>query len=72
MNGSYTRELTNSVNGFLPAPFPDGPSGKSRNIDYFFSGNLISTLTPRMVNELRFGGQHAGFPLSGSMGRPGK
>jgi len=61
MNGSYTRELTNSVNGFLAAPFPGGPSGKSRNIDYFFSGNLTSTLTPRMVNEFRLGGQHADF-----------
>lgn len=31
------------------------------NRDYFFSFNLISTLTPKMVNELRGGGQHPKF-----------
>jgi hypothetical protein len=58
LNVSYTRELQNSTNGFLAAPFPGGPSGESTNTDYFFSSNFTSTLSPTMVNELRIGGQH--------------
>jgi hypothetical protein len=60
-NVAYTKELQDTINGFLATPFPGGPSGFSQNRDYFFSLNLISTLTPVIVNELRAGGQHARF-----------
>jgi len=60
-NFTFTREHQDRVNGFLATPFPGGPSGFSNNRDYLFNLNVVSTISPRVVNEFRIGGQHAKF-----------
>jgi hypothetical protein len=52
---SFTREGGSNVNGFVARNLPTTPGGNSEQLDYFYSLQLISTLSPTLVNEARYG-----------------
>jgi hypothetical protein len=52
---SFTRESGQNLNGFMAQNLPDTPGGNSESLDYFYSLQLISTLSPTLVNEARYG-----------------
>ncbi len=54
---SFTRESGSSLNGFMGQNLPNTPGGNNEQLDYFYSLQLISTLSPTMVNEFRYGTQ---------------
>ncbi|MBI4471828.1 MAG: hypothetical protein HY646_04110, partial [Acidobacteria bacterium] len=56
---SFTREVEDNVNGHNAQAFPNSPGGKFATEDYFYSLGFVSTLSPRLVNELRAGSQRA-------------
>jgi hypothetical protein len=52
---SYTREIGSSFNGFMAQNLPDTPGGNNESRDFFYSLQLVSTLSPTLVNEARVG-----------------
>lgn len=52
---SFTRETGSALNGFMAQNFPDTPGGNNEQRDYFYSIQLVSTLSPTLVNEFRYG-----------------
>jgi Carboxypeptidase regulatory-like domain len=52
---SFTREAGENLNGFLAQPLPQSLGGNVESLDYFYSLQLISTLSPTLVNEARYG-----------------
>jgi hypothetical protein len=52
---SFTREAGINGNGFMAQNFPTSIGGNSESLDYFYSLQLVSTLSPRLVNEFRYG-----------------
>ncbi|MFN0088360.1 MAG: carboxypeptidase regulatory-like domain-containing protein [Blastocatellia bacterium] len=54
---SFTRENGFNLNGFMGQNLPNAPGGNNSSLDYFYSLQLISTLSPTLVNEARYGVQ---------------
>lgn len=52
---SFTREAGSSLNGFVPQNLPTTLGGNNEQKDFFYSLQLISTLSPTLVNEARYG-----------------
>jgi hypothetical protein len=52
---SFTREVGSNLNGFMAQNLPDTPGGNSEQRDFFYSLQLVSTLSPSLVNEARVG-----------------
>ncbi|HEX4948810.1 MAG TPA: carboxypeptidase-like regulatory domain-containing protein [Blastocatellia bacterium] len=52
---SFSRETGASLNGFVPQNLPTTLGGNSEQNDSFHSLQLISTLSPSLVNEARVG-----------------
>jgi hypothetical protein len=52
---SFTREVGSNLNGFMAQNLPDTPGGNSEQRDFFYSLQLVSTLSPTLVNEARVG-----------------
>lgn len=52
---SFTREAGSSLNGFVAQNLPTTLGGNSEQKDFFYSLQLVSTLSPSLVNEARYG-----------------
>jgi hypothetical protein len=52
---SFTREVGKNLNGFMAQNLPGTPGGNSEQRDFFYSLQLVSTLSPSLVNEARYG-----------------
>jgi hypothetical protein len=52
---SFTREVGSNLNGFMAQNLPDTPGGNNEQRDFFYSLQLVSTLSPSLVNEARVG-----------------
>jgi hypothetical protein len=52
---SFTREVGANLNGFMAQNLPDTPGGNNEQRDFFYSLQLVSTLSPSLVNEARVG-----------------
>ncbi len=52
---SFTREAGSNLNGFMAQNLPGTPGGNTEQKDFFYSLQLISTLSPNLVNEARYG-----------------
>ncbi|HYR41792.1 MAG TPA: TonB-dependent receptor [Terriglobia bacterium] len=57
INFSFIREHYESINGFLPQPFPNSPGGTVTSPGTFFSLVATSTLSPTFLNEFHAGTQ---------------
>ena len=53
----YTRETFESLNGFMPRPFPRSPAGSATTTASFYSINISSTLSATKLNEFHAGAQ---------------
>lgn len=62
-NLSWTRERDSFVNTFIPPSFPQSPSDKTAWGSSFFSLNITSSLSPRLLNQFHAGAQRARFRL---------
>ncbi|MFN0108782.1 MAG: carboxypeptidase regulatory-like domain-containing protein [Blastocatellia bacterium] len=61
INFNYVKEDEFFLNGFLAQPFPASPGGTQENVDRLYSLAVISTLSPRLVNEFRAGANRGSF-----------
>lgn len=60
-NFSYNNERDDSVNTFMPQPFPTSPVDARSVRGTLYSFGLISTLRPNLINEFHAGAQRARF-----------
>jgi Carboxypeptidase regulatory-like domain len=76
LNFTWTHESRDAVNGYAPQTFPQAPGGSFVSSANFYSLQLTSTLSPRLLNEFNVGAQrrrntsYAAFELEGKTQYP--
>jgi carboxypeptidase family protein/TonB-dependent receptor-like protein len=58
---SYSYENARGINGFMGQQYPTLPGGKFTSSASFYALNLVSTISPSILNEFRAGAQRARY-----------
>jgi Carboxypeptidase regulatory-like domain len=67
----YTRETLESLNGYMPRPFPRSPAGSLTAKATFYSINVSSTLSATKLNEFHMGAQRPRIRFNAPWELPG-